>query len=485
MSGTGLPTLAWQSTFDRLLLCATLALLLWAPFPAGSHTPWASWLLVALVLALWTAWSLLRLVGASWPTHLGRPFAAALLLWFMWLAWVSLQLVEWPAAWLAELSPQRWAHVEAVARFLEEPMPARFSPSLDSAETRQALWLSISYAALFVVLAATLRERRHLRWLLWIVLLSALGQAVYGSVMVMSGLEYGAWGPKEAYRGYATGTFVNRNHFAGYLELGAAAALGLILAHPLARESRRGWRQHLRWGLRRLQDRKLFVRVALVLLFLALILSQSRMGNVAAVAGLCVAVAALLLTRRRGRFALGLLLIASILLIDIWLLGRWFGLEQLAERYAGAAQDAGSRLDLFEAIRPMLPIYSALGSGLGTFAFAFPEFRIPGIPGHVDHAHNDYAQFLIETGVFGSLLLATLAGATAARALLILRRRRDPTAHGVACAGLAALASLAVHSLVDFNLQIPAVAITLVALMAAVWACPTRGSRRVSSPDTA
>lgn len=469
---------------DGAILVGALALLLWVPLPFGSHSGWAASLLGLAAFALWTAWWLPRIRGVGRPAQLDAWFLLPLALWLLWLGWIALQTVPWPASWIEALSPTRWQHARSAAELLGTALPDRLSPSIEVARTRDALWLSTAYLALFAVLAASLRERRHFRWLLWLLLLSGLAQALYGSLMVLSGLEYGAWGAKDAYRGYATGSFVNRNHFAGYLELCAAAALGLILSSPLPGDSRSGWRQQLRYWLDRAQDRRLFARVALAVLFAALILSQSRMGNVAAVAGLGLAAAALLLSRRRARFGFGLLLIGSVLLIDIWLFGRWFGLEQLAERYADASVDAGSRLDLLESLRPMLPAYATLGSGLGTFAAAFPQFRGPGIPGFVDHAHNDYAQFLIETGVVGALLVGALAVSTFVRALLILRRRRDPLVQGVAAAGIAAMAAIGVHSLADFNLQIPANAATLIALMAAVWASPTRSSRLLRSAAT-
>jgi O-antigen ligase len=325
----------------------------------------------------------------------------------------------------------------------------------------------------------TLRRRRRFVWLLWVLVLSGLAQTAYGSLMVLSGMELGAWGPKDAYRGFATGTFVNRNHFAGYLELCIGAAVALIMVAPMRAWAQSDWRQRLRRLLMLLQDGPLLARVAIALFFIGLILSQSRMGNVAAVAGLCaMALLNMLFRRRRSGALRSMVFVASILLIDIWLFGHWFGLEELAERYGQLETTVNMRAEVLEDLRAMIPAYATTGSGLGTFALAYPEFRSPEVAGFYDHAHNDYAQFLIETGVPGTALLAMLVLLTAGRALLILRRRRDPLARGVACGALTAMVAIGVHSAADFNLQIPANVVTLLTLMAAVWAVRTSRTER-------
>lgn len=463
---------------ETLVFCAALFLLLWMPMPFGSHRPWAEYGFSCAVFSLWGLWWLALGLSNRPPTHLDRGLLEMISLWLLWLAWVYAQTVQWPASWVAVLSPLRFEHAQNLAHFFATTPPQMLSPSLDAALGGDQALLSAAYGALFLLMAAGLRERRHFRWLLWLLLLSGLAQALYGSIMVLSGLEYGAWGAKQDHRGFATGTFANRNHYAGYLEICIGAAVGLIVASPMKRTAHSGWRDRLRYALRLMQDSRLFVRVAVGVFFIALILSQSRMGNVAAVGGVSVAGLCLLLSRRRGGTLAGPLLIGSVLLIDIWLFGRWFGIDQLAERYATVGTDAVTRLDVLADLRRMIPGYAWVGSGLGTFMLAYPPFRSAGIQGFVDHAHNDYAQFLIETGLPGVALLATLVLCTVARAILILRRRRDPLPQGVAAAALTAMAALAIHSAADFNLQIPANAATLIALMAAVWACSTASSRK-------
>lgn len=470
---------AAQQDFGRLLeraiFLGLLGLLLWLPLPFGSVRPWSAALLTLLVSLLLGLWFVALGLSPLRLRQLGRAALLAAGVWLLWLTWIYLQSEPWPQAWLAVLSPRRWQHLRGLGEL--SALPTTAAPSLDAQQTRAQLLLSLAYAGLFFLVLAVLRHRHRFQWLLWAILLSGVAQALYGMLMVLSGLEYGAWGAKQAYRGFATGTFVNRNHFAGYLEISLGAALGLIMAMPISRLDDGSWRQRLRRLLALLQDGRLFIRACMALFFLALILSQSRVGNVAAIGGLCLTGLLVIAVSRERAPLRWLLLLGSILAIDIWLFGHWFGLDQLAERFAEVEQ-GNPRADVFQDLKRMIPAYLGTGSGLGTFEIAYPEFRSPQVDRLYNHAHNDYAQFLIETGVVGAGLLGLLVLATVARALLILRRRQDPLMRGIAAAALTAIGALAVHSAADFNLQIPANAATLVALMAAVWAASPQPTAR-------
>ena len=70
----------------------------------------------------------------------------------------------------------------------------------------------------------------RLRLLLSVLVFSGTFQAVYGALMVLSGLELGFFVEKYAGLGVATGTFVNRNHLAGYLVMCLAAGTGLLMS---------------------------------------------------------------------------------------------------------------------------------------------------------------------------------------------------------------------------------------------------------------
>lgn len=471
---------------DSIAYVGLLALLLWLPLPWGSHRPWAAHLFVGL------AGALLALAGAghavarqTWRPP--RRLYVAIALWLSWLAWTAAQLAPLPAVWLARLSPAA-AAIHSSAGQAAGVAPV-YTLSIAPGATFEALLLSLGYFALYLLVAFTARDQSRRRGLMLVLVISGLGQAVYGSLMTLSGAEYGFLAKKTYYLGYATGTFVNRNHLAAYLELTAAAALGLVLA-DLKAESVRGWRQRLNALVTLALSTKLRVRVALAMMVIGLVLTRSRMGNIAFFAALLLVGLAQLLLRERRLFFRATILFASLLLVDALIVSQWFGLGKVVERIEATEVQTEKRTQVWDRLPPLIEAYPLTGSGLGTFAVAFPPFRTADIAEYYDHAHNDYLEFLIETGPPGLVLLLVLVlshGVHAARTTL---RRHDRLVQGICFTYLMAATALAVHAIVEFNFQIPALAATFTALMGLVISCSDmpqslRGRHRQATGEAA
>ncbi|WP_198265036.1 hypothetical protein [sulfur-oxidizing endosymbiont of Gigantopelta aegis] len=123
-----------------------------------------------------------------------------------------------------------------------------------------------------------IKSTQRLRLFAWVIVISGVFQAVYGSVMTLSGIEYGFFVEKDTYRGVATGTFVNRNHLAGYLEMSLAIGVGLLIS-TLYETQAGNWREFFRRILGSILGGKIRLRIALALMVIALVLTHSRMGN--------------------------------------------------------------------------------------------------------------------------------------------------------------------------------------------------------------
>ncbi|HXG28138.1 MAG TPA: O-antigen ligase family protein [Nevskiales bacterium] len=439
----------------RLPFAALLLIVLWMPLPYGSNVPWAVALLGILTFSALALWALLSLTGQSrvpralWANHW------VLLIWLLWLGWVAGQLMPLPVPGAATAT----------------------TPSIAPEKTYQHLLESFTYFGLYLLVLLTATSRQRLRLLGMAIVVSGLIQALYGSLMVLSGLEYGFFEKKTAYLGNATGTFINRNHLAGYLEICAAVGVGLVVA-DLKTGGARNWKTWLRDITELAFSRKFLVRAFLVVMVIALVLTRSRMGNVAFFASLAVCGLLYVLLRERRAFLKAVAVFGSFLVIDLVIVNQWFGLEKVVERIERTEATTEGRAYIFPVLMRAIETHWQAGSGLGTFSLAILPFRATMPKQHWDHAHNDYAQFLIEVGLPGALLLACLALVTTVHAFRVIASRRNRLRTGVALAALMALTALAVHSAVDFNLQIPANAATLVIVMAMVNSCSHR-SRRV------
>lgn len=449
-----------SSRLERFCVAATLLLLVWLPLPLGSNTDWAIGLLVLLVGGLGALWTLVRMSDADAQARQAHSLKAGLpLLGLLLLAqgWVTVQ-------WLAGLTA-------------------------DNSETFAYLMLGMAYCVLFLVIVSLFHTRKRLTLLLATLIVSGTLQGFWGTLMTLSGVEWLLVVPKDSYLGVATGTFVNRNHLAGYLEMTLACGIGLLLALRDGRPF--SWKSVLEL----LMGPKARLRLALVIMVIALVMTRSRMGNAAFFASLLMTGGLFVLVEKQNRLR-NCLILASLIVIDILVISQYFGLDRLRDRLLDTrlhdvvvdgevVQQANEvRDDVFGYAIPLLKERPLTGQGAGAFEAVFPKYPGDDIRLHFDHAHNDYLEFAIEYGVLGMLPLAAFVLLALWYGLYALWRRESVYRSGVGFGASMGIIALLIHSTSDFNLQIPANAVTLVTLCAiAVLARSHTNPRRQRSPQ--
>lgn len=423
---------------ERGIFVVLLALLVWLPMPLGSNRDWSQAFFVLVVGSLAAGWAALQLVRNR---PLGSAFRQALPplgLLAVTQAWVA---VQWLAGW-----------------------------SGDSASTFQYLVLGLAYCLLYLLVVGLVRTRERLTLLLSVLVVSGASQAFFGTVMTLSGVEWLLFGPKDFHLSDATGTFVNRNHLAGYLEITLACGIGLLLA---LREAGR-----FRWSglLEAVMGPKGRLRLALVVMVVALVMSHSRMGNAAFFASLLIVGGVFVLIDKEQRKRNSLIL-ASVILIDMLVVSQFFGLEKLKERVletrfsdvlveGQVVQQANElRGSVLVQALPLARERPLIGQGAGSFEAVFAKYA-GDIPLHYDHAHNDLLQFFIEYGLLGTLPLALFVLLSLFQAFKAMRRRESLYRSGVGFGAALGILALMIHSSTDFNLQIPSNAATYVVLCA-------------------
>jgi O-antigen ligase len=230
------------------------------------------------------------------------------------------------------------------------------------------------------------------------------------------------------------------------------------------------WRESVRRLLNNLLSDKGKVRIALIIMVIGLVLSKSRMGNIAFFTSLLVAGGYYIVVGRRiSRGIIGFFF--SILLIDILTVGNIFGIHSVAEEiWQTSVATETSRIDVGRDTLDMIRDYPLTGTGAGSFASTLPLYDSGNIGfWHYKYAHNDYLQFAVEFGLPGLAMLAGIVLLSlwhAARAQLI---QHDQMTSGMGCGVLMAIVALLIHITVDFNLQIPANAATFVVILALAW----------------
>jgi putative inorganic carbon (HCO3(-)) transporter len=469
-------TEARSATGDAWIFAGLLALLLWLPLPWGSNSAWAKAMITASTGGLLGLWLTGAAIGVVRTTRGKLPPLVPVLWWFAWLAWIALSL--WPGSDAIGLGPS--ATIAALqADAAAQGVALQATIAIVPATTADAWLLSAGYACLYVLTMLTCHNQpERMRVVLATLVISGLLQAIYGSLMVLSGLEWGFLEPKQHYLHTTTGTFVNRNHFAGYMELCGAAALGLILGDIGQRAAARGWRQRALELIALVFSSKVRVRLALVIMAIALVMTHSRSGNIAFFAAVSGCGFGYMMLRHRDRAFGAFLLFASVIIVDLLIVTQWYGLDRLVQRIEQTDLEANGRARVLEALPGAIDAFWPAGSGLGSFATAFAPFNPNGVNEYFVHAHNDYLQFLVETGLPGLILLAIFVGAHVLHCVRVLVVRRSKLAAAVAFSALMAIAALGVHSATDFNLQIPANAATLLVLLALSASVSGRSRRR-------
>lgn len=430
------------SYLERFLIANTLILLVWLPLPLGSNRDWSVGLLVLLVSFLGVVWvvnqvrGIIKLDSRNKSLRVALPMLGLLLL---TQAWVALQ-------WLTGIS-------------------------MDNGATLQYLTLGLAYSLLFLLIVSTFHTRQRLVLLLSVLIISGTFQAFYGAYMSLSGSKSILASIGFGHSRVTSGTFVNRNHLAGYLEMTLACGIGLLLA---LRDGK-----PFRWisVLELLMGAKARLRLALVVMVIALVMTNSRMGNTAFFVSL-IGVGALFILRNREHRVRNSMILISLILIDMLVISQYFGLERLKERVVNThfqnvvvegevVQQANViRLDINAYILPLAMEKPLVGEGAGSFEAVFPAYAGEDVRSHFDHAHNDYMQFIIEYGLIGSLPLLAFALLALWRALQALWRRESLFCSGIGFGAAMGIISIGIHSAVDFNLQIPANAATFTILCA-------------------
>ena len=444
-----------------------MALVVWVPIPLGSNRPWAWALMEAWTFAvglLWIAALVRREVVV--PAAMLRRAAPMFALLVLWLCYLGLQWTPLPASWVGWLSPKA-AEIQAGAAYLDPER--RMTLSLDPNASFDFWLKSCAYALVFALTLLLVRRRKRLLWLCSAIVASGLLQAVYGSVMHLAGTDITVLGTPILHSSGASGTYVNRNHLAGLLEMSLAAGIGLMIAQ-LEDKPSRSWKTFVRDTAALLLSAKAALRVLLVVMVVALVMTRSRMGNTAFFASMLIAgVAALVLSRKAAPRGTAIL-IASLIAIDVLVVGTWFGVERTLKRIEQTTfQQLEERADPSAYAARIFDDYPVFGTGGGTFYTAFTRYRGRDIDAYYDHVHNDYMQVLTETGIFGITLAGMAVLASYVCALIALARRRDPVARGVAFSAVMGITALGIHSTADFNLQIPANALVFSILLAFGW----------------
>jgi O-antigen ligase len=419
-----------QISSPSAVLCGVFGLLFFGPLAFGAVQPWSIFILEAGSALLFAIWAIRQPVTGKLEISAGAAF-------FPMLAFAILIILQ--------IAFQRTAY---------------------RAVTVSSGRLFCAYGLLFFLVTQGWQRN-------WQIKIAAAAFSVYGFVIAAFAIiqditSHGKlyWIKVPRFGGWIYGPYVNHNHYAGLMEMLVPIPLVLFLS-PRARS------QH-----------KIMAAFAAATMASTIFLCGSRGGMLAFAAEMAALAGCFLHRRNRGKsgwsFAAFIVMALALIL--------WLGGHELLSRISSMAVDTrtelsgGTRLGIDRDCLRMFVQRPLTGWGLGVFSEIYPQFRSFPTNLAIEHAHNDYLQLLVETGVPGFAVMIWFLVVVYRSALRKVRFWPMDLNSEAALAALLGITGILVHSFLDFNLQIPANA-ALFFVLCAVASLDSRCRSHRSIPD--
>jgi len=478
-------------------LCAVLVFL---PLPRGSVPEWAIFVFEAAVIGLFLLYSggeaAARRRGDE-PEAPSRFPAAVKILLGVFLAFLIIQVVPLPAAVIRLLSPR--AHDIAMGLAGDGVIAPKswLTLSLAPRVSLSEAILILSYGIFGYLILRAVRTRREIEIMVLVMVFSGLFQSVYGMAEVFSGHEMIFGRPKLAGLGSATGTYANRNHFAGFLEMLFPLSLGYLLvkARWFAMEEGLSLKRRILWFSQESIQWALLLGLAPVFIGIGLVFSKSRMGIfVFVVTAVLAAVAsaawpeswngrtmrsgALKGREARRRFGRIIRLVVAVVLAG----AVYLGVAPVIERFSEVDVSYKLRRGFYENTLRMIGDFPWTGTGMGTYGDVYAGYETVDDRLRLSHAHNDYLEFASENGIVAGAALSASGIALVFWMAAMWRRRKNGFAKGIGLGAILGVTAVLVHGFADFNLQIPANAAYFTAMAALGAIVLGRSGLRMDDP---
>lgn len=313
---------------------------------------------------------------------------------------------------------------------------------------------------------------------------------VFGFLLAILGLSQSITSPTKVYwfrelnQSTAFGPFINRHHFAGYMELTIALPLGLLFAGAVDKEKR-----------------IIYLFIA-GLMGVALVMTASRGGIVSLVAEIFFLMIVTAIWRkpserrrkRKHRFRqvlsrvgmTGALLVG--LFLGVVLLGGEFSINRFIDSVNTDDPTTG-RSHFWAVTLDIIKAHPYVGTGLGAYGVIYTRYDTRNGLYRLEQAHNDYLQVLSDGGIIGAVLALSFVALLFWKAIS-RARSRDDFRRGLALAAMSGCFAVLVHSFFDFTLHTTSNALLFLVLAALatlngrVEDAPARRKRRRSSSES-
>jgi O-antigen ligase len=432
-----------------------LGLVVFSPLPAASVYEWSILVIQLTVLVMMGAFVLMEekiqksepiMDSLRWPRMMFVGFFIFLIV----------QMLPLPKFIVKIFSPSSYASQE---RFLPDFSERHFiSFSLIPAYTLREGLEILAYFLLGFLIVKTVTGRKQIMRIFYVLTGMGVFQALYGLFELYNKIPRILFYEKMYNLDSVSGTFVNRNHFSGYMEMVIPLAVGLVIAKIDLFSL-----MNLRWKDRilRLSEKGLstsiLLSVSIVVMAVAVIFSKSRSGLFLLLFAFILFLGMIVLFFRRSKDQKRLTrnFVAGVFIVIIFV-SLYIGIDATIERFALDKLLREGRPTYWANTVELFTDYPLFGTGLGTFPSLYPDRESGETLIRLYHAHNDYLEYFEELGIVGMVLLLGGILYVLVKSFIVWKGRRHPEVKGLGLGGIIAVTCMLIHSLTDFNLHIPA-----------------------------
>lgn len=438
-----------SSAEGSLTFRGMLVLLLLAPLPFGAISFWAQALLTFCIFALLAAWAVRPWISpASNSQTIERGLGVLLALWALAVAFAFFQVLPLPPSVLAAISPTlhelyRWT----LPGYGQDGIWRGLSTA--PAMTIQSGLLIGSCGSAFFLVAQHCRSRERILALAVTVIVVGVGEALYGLFHAGGDLSHPA-----------SGTYVNRNHFAALLAMALCVGVGLLLSRWQA-----GAVEPVSGLLLDRWARTIPLILACLIILAGIIFSFSRMGLMATILMLVLFGGVWMFGPVSHR--IGLVGAGVGLVLLLFMAGAWPAFEMVAGRFRILGDPY--RIAAWEGTYALFQSSPIVGIGLGGLVDNLPRFLAVPIPDTLHHSQNELLEVLAEGGVIYAALIGLGLVVYFGNVVPAWLRRCDPLARGLGAGCLAGVVAVLLQSLGGFPLRLPANALYLSVIMGMSW----------------
>ena len=456
---------------NKIIEYGILGLIVFSPLPAASVHEWSILVIQLTVLLMMGAYILKRekplnnkILSRSlkWPRYAFFSLFVFLFIQILPMPVFLVKLISSGTHYFHRLFSTDFSNIKFMSISL-----------IPSHTIRESLEL-LSYFFLGFLIVKTITRKKQIKRIFYILIFVGVFEAFYGFYELFNKNPRILFYKKIYGLDSVSGTFVNRNHFSGYLEMIIPLAIGLILARiDFFSLADLKWREKILHLSKKGFYSSLLISLGIIIMSLAIIFSKSRSGVFLLVfTFILFSGSAFIPADREKRHRRRVKTLFRVLFLIIILFSLYSGIDAVMERFALDKVLNENRPLYWSNTIHIVGNYPLFGSGFGTFASVYPAYEKALTSAHLSHAHNDYLEYLSELGAVGLLLLLGGILFLLVNSLLIWRVRKHPEVKGLALGGIVAVICILIHSITDFNLHIPAnmLLFTIVLVMTLVTA---------------